>query len=136
MFGERSGTMRLSIVIIWALSQIASAVSQVPLTPQDCATFAKKATFLNPKAKLLNSTYVPANDLTILGITNKYGFCRVYGKIAYGKSNKLGFQLWLPDADAYNNRFLAIGNGGMAGKYDTTANELMWNINKGYAIAR
>jgi hypothetical protein len=128
--------MRLSIALIWALSQIASAVSQVPLTPQDCATFAKKATLSNPKAVLFNSTYVPANDLTILGITNKYGFCRVYGKIAYGKSNKLGFQLWLPDADVYNNRFLAIGNGGMAGKYDTAANEFMWNINKGYAIAR
>ncbi|KAF2495077.1 tannase and feruloyl esterase [Lophium mytilinum] len=98
--------MRLSTTLAWAVYQLASAIST-----QDCATFARNAVLSNPEATLLNSSYPTETPIY------------------------WDFQLSLPDARIYNSLFLAIGNGGMAGKYDTPANEFMWNINKGYAIA-
>ena len=36
-------------------------------------------------------------------------FCRLFGEISYGNNDSLGIQLWMPQADVWNKRFLAVG---------------------------
>lgn len=54
-------------------------------------------------------------------------FCRVEGTI----EDEIGFELWLPEAQAWNGRMLGAGNGGFAGffRYETLAR----GINRGFA---
>ena len=37
-------------------------------------------------------------------------FCRVIGHITPVKNSRIGFEVWLPPAEKWNNRFLAVGN--------------------------
>jgi feruloyl esterase len=54
-------------------------------------------------------------------------FCRVEGVI----EDEIGFELWLPEAQAWNGRMLGAGNGGFAGffRYETLAR----GVNRGFA---
>jgi len=66
-------------------------------------------------------------------IYNKYAFCEVEGIVSYGRNSSLHFSVYLPDASSYNGRSMAVGNGGMAGTFDTVA--LMQQLNSGFASA-
>lgn len=54
-------------------------------------------------------------------------FCRVEGTI----EDEIGFELWLPEANAWNGRMLGVGNGGFAGffRYEGLAR----GVNRGFA---
>jgi feruloyl esterase len=60
-------------------------------------------------------------------------FCRVIGYIEPVKNSHIGFEVWLPPADAWNNRFLMTGNPAFEGaiKYAGLASSLA----QGYATA-
>ncbi|EFQ25115.1 tannase and feruloyl esterase [Colletotrichum graminicola M1.001] len=77
--------------------------------------------------------FVPTNSLNVSGTFNSVSFCRVNGSVPYPENNNVFFEVWLPDTDVYNARFLAVGNGGMAGTIDYVA--MLENINKGFATA-
>lgn len=37
-------------------------------------------------------------------------YCQVSGSVAYGEhGNSVGFELWLPSPEFYNNRFMVVG---------------------------
>lgn len=94
-------------------------------------------------ATFLNSTHYPTNTLNVStpysSLNNSIPFCEIYASISYGSSpnNTLIFALWLPtikQAD-YSNRFLAVGNGGMAGVIDYAGMLTQLNSGFGFAIA-
>jgi hypothetical protein len=114
----------------------------IPRNPQDCNAFSQNAPSIQ-NVTLINSTL-------ILAYENTSSFCKVLGQVAYGSNDTLNFQLWLPDADSYNGRFMAVGNfpisplkspptltrkgnGGMAGTIDTNA--MQSQLNSGFAVA-
>ncbi|KUI59280.1 hypothetical protein VP1G_06530 [Cytospora mali] len=82
---------------------------------------------------LMNSTWIPAGAKNISGTLNSVAFCEVFGAVSYPGNNSVIFEVWLPDNKAHNGRFLAVGNGGMAGIIDEYA--LIENLNSGYAVA-
>jgi hypothetical protein len=42
-------------------------------------------------------------------ISNTKPLCRVVGQIPYGENNTLNFEVWLPEAESYNERYLSVG---------------------------
>ncbi|KAK2007652.1 tannase and feruloyl esterase [Colletotrichum eremochloae] len=81
----------------------------------------------------VETAFVPINFLNVSGTFNSVAFCRVNGSVPYPENNTVFFEVWLPDTDVYNSRFLAVGNGGMAGTIDYAA--MLENVNKGFATA-
>ncbi|OAG14565.1 tannase and feruloyl esterase [Alternaria alternata] len=64
--------------------------------------------------------------------TNAASFCRVVGLMPYGPNNTLNFEVWLPENENYNGRYLSVGNGGLAGVIDYQA--MATNLNSGFAV--
>lgn len=56
--------------------------------------------------ELANISVVAAQNVTV---NNNATFCRVVGVIPYGPNNTLNFEVWLPEADSYNERYLSVG---------------------------
>ncbi|THW28377.1 tannase and feruloyl esterase, partial [Aureobasidium pullulans] len=102
----------------------------------DCASFTHNLT-LAENTKILNTTYHAPHTVNITSgqqnIYNSHGFCEVDATVPYGRNSTLHFSVYLPDALPYNGRFMAVGNGGMAGVLDKTA--LMQQMNSGFASA-
>lgn len=103
----------------------------------DCTSFATSVDLTEYSATILNSTYHPAQTVNVSTTFNSIPFCEIYGSISYGANNNdsLAFALWLPDASHYNNRFLAVGNGGMAGVIDELNMLTQLNSGLGFAVA-
>ncbi|KAJ5242905.1 uncharacterized protein N7469_001232 [Penicillium citrinum] len=60
-------------------------------------------------------------------------YCQVSGSVAYGEhGNSVGFELWLPSPEFYNNRFMVVGNGGFAGTIDTDS--MGKQLEQGFAV--
>jgi feruloyl esterase len=73
------------------------------------------------------ATPVPAGDLRLGNRPEKVAaFCRVAGVI--GK--EIGFELWLPAQ--WNGKYVAVGNGGLAGSIPLNA--MVEPLNRGYAV--
>lgn len=53
-----------------------------------------------------NISNVAAQNLTT---SNAFTFCRVVGRMPYGPNNTLNFEVWLPEAESYNDRYLSVG---------------------------
>ncbi|TIA71558.1 tannase and feruloyl esterase [Aureobasidium pullulans] len=102
----------------------------------DCASFTHNLT-LAENTKTLNTTYHAPHTVNITSgqqnTYNSHGFCEVDATVSYGRNSTLHFSVYLPDALPYNGRFMAVGNGGMAGVLDKTA--LMQQLNSGFASA-
>ena len=54
-------------------------------------------------------TGIPAVAAQNLTISNTKPLCRVVGQIPYGENNTLNFEVWLPEAEDYNQRYLSVG---------------------------
>ncbi|KAJ5766238.1 uncharacterized protein N7511_003854 [Penicillium nucicola] len=100
-----------------------------------------------------STSWVASNELVLsdsatgAALPNQYPFCRIKGHIRYSGNNSLGFELWLPEKESYNERYLVAapnskknttnfdwkGNGGLAGTIDTST--MLLNLNRGYAVA-
>ncbi|KAL7625269.1 hypothetical protein AAE478_004485 [Parahypoxylon ruwenzoriense] len=101
---------------------------------EDCSKFASSLQGIGDAgATILNATHIPANTFNASGTFNAVPACRLIGRIPYARNNSVVFELWLPETGDYNGRFLAVGNGGMAGTIAT--NDVVRNLNKGYAVA-
>ncbi|KAI2615967.1 feruloyl esterase [Hypoxylon sp. NC1633] len=101
---------------------------------EECSAFA--STLHNPghtSVTILNASYVPENTFNASGVFNSIPACRVFGSVPYAGQNSVVFELWLPAADTYNDRFLVEGNGGLAGTISTK--NVVTSLNKGYAVA-
>ena len=52
---------------------------------------------------------IPAVAAQSPTISNTKPLCRVVGQIPYGENNTLNFEVWLPEADVYNERYISVG---------------------------
>lgn len=94
-----------------------------------------------------------AESTVLTSSTRNDSYCRVTGSVAYGEcNNSVRFELWMPSGDAYNGRFMVVGecdiykniktvtefswisgNGGLAGTIDTA--QMTIELEQGYAVA-
>lgn len=122
-------------VSISALLPLASALTLPAWTPR-CESFASSLSLDQYNATLLNATYYPANSLNVSNTFNDVPFCEIYTSISYGNGNKtLIAATWLPDQSEYDGRFMAVGNGGMAGTIDYTGMVTQLNSGLGFAVS-
>lgn len=93
---------------------------------------------LSHNATFLNATHYPANTLNVSDEFNAIAFCEIYGAVPYGSNanNTLTFALWVPnDLSDYSDRYVAVGNGGMAGVIDYAGMLAQLNSGFGFAVA-
>jgi len=113
-----------------------------PLSAQDgCTNLAKQkmdnvtiasAVFMNdPEGFTLPQT--PGMFGTPAGIKTMAQFCRVTGFIQPVENSHIHFEVWLPPADKWNNRYFGVGNPAFEGaiKYQGLKNA----VEEGYATA-
>ncbi|KAK0975347.1 hypothetical protein LTS01_013893 [Friedmanniomyces endolithicus] len=119
-----------------AFGALAAQALVLPQKVPDCATFGAGVALGAYDATLLNTTYYPIGSLNNSDVLNTVAFCEVYASISYGTGNdSLIFALWLPDVLHYDNRFMAVGNGGMAGVIDYANMMIQLNSGMGFAVA-
>ncbi|KAI1776253.1 feruloyl esterase [Hypoxylon cercidicola] len=82
---------------------------------------------------ILNSSHIPEKAINISGTLNAIPVCRLFGSVPYAGNNSIIFELWLPPIEKHNERFLVVGNGGMAGTIGE--GDVIRNLNKGFAVA-
>jgi len=125
-----------SYTLLLGLSSLASALVLPHSTP-NCSAFAPSVLPAQENATFLNATYYPTHALNVSSAYNNVSFCEIYASISYGNNgtNNLTFAVWLPERAQYENRFMAVGNGGMAGviDYDNMLTQL--NSGMGFAVA-
>jgi feruloyl esterase len=121
--------------VLGALLPLASALVLPHETPE-CTTFTESLDLNSYNATLLNATYYPVNSLNVSNTYNTISFCEIYTSIAYGTGNNtLIAATWLPDRLQYNDRFMAVGNGGMAGTIDYPGMMTQLNSGMGFVVA-
>lgn len=125
---------------MWQLAFLTYLVCLVGIgrarTLAKCSSCADEVTLQQYNATFLNSTHYPANTLNVSDEYNAVPFCEIYASISYGWSDSLVFALWLPTAPPdYANRFMAVGNGGMAGVIDYAGMLTQLNSGFGFAVA-
>ncbi|RMX89513.1 hypothetical protein D0869_00812, partial [Hortaea werneckii] len=86
-------------------------------------------------ATISSVAYQPANARNVSGAFNQKEFCEVNTTIGYGTADTLDFTLWLPDWVNYEGRFMAVGNGGMAGTIDYVNMLKQFDSGLGVAVA-
>lgn len=113
-----------------------AATLALPSNTPACATFAESLDLSQHNASLLNATYYPSNSLNVSNSFNNIAFCEIYTSISYGSGNNtLISATWLPDEQQYNDRFIAVGNGGMAGTIDYRNMMIQLNSGLGFAVS-
>ncbi|MGO4329961.1 tannase/feruloyl esterase family alpha/beta hydrolase [Cupriavidus sp. 2TAF22] len=88
-----------------------------------------------PDVKMTSAAMQAAGALALPNghkIDNLPAFCRVAGQLRPTPDSDIGFELWMPPAEAWNGKTLVVGNGGYVGsiRYD----ELEPAIRRGYAV--
>lgn len=56
-----------------------------------------------------NLSLIATGVLSINGVINTASFCRVFASAPYPVNNSVKYEIWLPEADGYNGRFLSVG---------------------------
>lgn len=113
-----------------------AAAIVLPYETPECSTFAKSLDLNSYNATLLNATYYPTHSLNVSNAFNNISFCEIYTSVSYGSGNNtLIAATWLPDRLQYNDRFMAVGNGGMAGTIDYAGMLTQLNSGMGFAVA-
>ena len=111
-----------------------------PVQSVECSTL-KGRTFDNGTS-IVESTLVTPGPLKIsdtVTISDLPSFCRVQGVSKPSADSDIRFEVWLPQAAAWNRKFLSTGEGGFAGQLnyqrnglDNAMDEL---LRRGYATA-
>lgn len=103
------------------------------LTPKaKCASISSEDLDLY-KGTILNTTDYEQGSRNVSNLLNEIAFCEVIASISYGLNNTLSFTIWLPQD--YQDRFMAVGNGGMAGTIDYSGMISQLNSGLGMAVA-
>ncbi|KAM0500928.1 hypothetical protein ACHAP8_004647 [Fusarium lateritium] len=113
----------------------AQLVAVVYCDEPKCASLAQSTCLVEHNATILSTTYHAVGALNISGTHNKIPFCEICASVQYGNNNSLIFELWLPDANHYASRFMAIGNGGQGGEISQADMMVELNNDLGFAVA-
>ncbi|KAM0715043.1 hypothetical protein Q7P37_009508 [Cladosporium fusiforme] len=123
-------------ILAFAMTAPMAATLALPSYTPACDIFAESLSLDQHNASLLNTTYYPVNSLNVSNAFNNISFCEIYTSISYGSSNNtLISATWLPDRGQYNDRFIAVGNGGMAGTIDYRNMMIQLNSGLGFAVS-
>ncbi|KAI6823148.1 tannase and feruloyl esterase [Hortaea werneckii] len=107
----------------------------LPHSATQCTTSSFDIPLTSFNATISSVAYQPANARNVSGAFNQKGFCEVNATIGYGTADTLDFTLWLPDWVNYEGRFMAVGNGGMAGSIDYVNMLKQFDTGLGVAVA-
>ena len=135
--------MKKLLLFLWLFIVLTglTIVSQPAMAKDDCANLAKhkldnvtitSAVFMNdPEGFTLPQT--PGMFGTPPGLKTTAQFCRVTGFIEPVKGSHIRFEVWMPPADKWNERYFGVGNPAFEGaiKYQG----LMKGVEEGYATA-
>jgi feruloyl esterase len=119
---------KLIVPVLLALPLAAAAAS-------DCSALAS----LNlQQTRIHAATRVAAGDRLALWSGGApqampQAFCRVRGTASPVVGSAIGFEVWLPEAAAWNGKFLQMGNGGTAGSVPLSS--LLDGVVRGYVTA-
>lgn len=146
----------IQLTVFFSISLLLPWTLALPTTP--CNQLSQFSFPLGGRLQL-NATSIAVGGLDLSALpgetgvsgTNNVSFCRVMGRIAYGRqrNDTLNFELWLPDSSDYNERYLSVGkahingilengsllppgNGGFAGSIDYAT--MLTNLNDGFAV--
>ena len=61
--------------------------------------------------------------------------CRVQVVLKPSSDSLINMEMWLPPAEAWNGKFMGVGNGGFAGSIQGLTNEMPQALRLGYATA-
>jgi len=113
----------------------AQAATPAPGAP-NCEAVANAAL---PEGEVTGVVPVPAGmfELTVRGNPVQYtdlpAFCRVSATLHPSPESNVNIELWLPAGEAWNGRYVAVGNGGFAGTISTSA--MVDPVRRGYAVS-
>ncbi|OQO06221.1 hypothetical protein B0A48_08809 [Cryoendolithus antarcticus] len=119
--------------VLLTIAPLASALVLPGSTPS-CTSFAQSLQLSEYNAAYLNATQYAVRSVNGYGVYNAIPFCEVYASISYGTNNTLVFATWLPTRRAYEDHFMAVGNGGMAGIIDYGGMITQLNAGMGFAV--
>lgn len=92
-------------ITLWVSLHTAHALS----FQQKCESFVLR----HGTAILSNATFISPGGYTTtlynITSTNKIAFCRISAAQPYPTNNRVQFEVWLPDPNVYNDRFLVLG---------------------------
>ena len=95
------------------LAYAASFVIAVPQASVDdaCASLVTGDSYVVSASRIAidKLAEIPAVAAQNPTISNTKPLCRVVGQIPYGENNTLNFEVWLPEAESYNERYLSVG---------------------------
>ena len=116
------------------LALIAAGLPAVTsLTPRAKCTAISFEDLQSYNGTILDATYYEQGSRNVSNIRNDVAFCEVNASISYGLNDALSFTIWLPQH--YQDRFMAVGNGGMAGTIDYSGMISQLNTGLGMAVA-
>jgi hypothetical protein len=129
---DPSRLLGTSLSLVVALAVPATALAAPGL---DCASL---TSLRLPQARVHSAERVAAGDKLALwsgGVPQPMpnAFCRVRGTASPVVGSVIGFEVWLPEAQAWNGKFLQAGNGGAAGSVPLFS--LVDGVTRGYAAA-
>lgn len=114
------------------------ALLSLPLAAAAAADCAALRMLSLPQARIHSAVQVAAGDRLALWAGGQpqampKAFCRVRGTASPVVGSAIGFEVWLPDAAAWNGKYLQAGNGGTAGSVPLSS--LLDGMVRGYATA-
>ncbi|MGZ9812299.1 tannase/feruloyl esterase family alpha/beta hydrolase [Pseudoroseicyclus sp. H15] len=118
------------------IAGVALGLAAAPAVAQDCAGLEGMAL---GSGSITAATAVEAGALEIPGrdgpvaIADAPALCRVSAELASEEGSVIGMEIWLPAAEAWNGRFVTVGNGGFAGSLSLSA--MTGPLSAGYAVA-
>lgn len=96
---------------VLGLALLVFPISGSATVAQDCSALASN--FATRNVHIVNASYVPVSKLNATfpnaTVNLSTSFCRVYGKVDVLNQSTVNFEAWLPDAQFYNGRYLAVG---------------------------
>ncbi len=103
--------------------------------PKACALDSFAALALDG-ASLQAATAVPAGDYTLPGTNTTLAglpaFCRIDATAAPSGDSSIGFQVWVPQGEAWNGKLVATGNGGYS--HALSYGDMAYAMRQGYAV--
>lgn len=129
--------IRRTLLLALLLSVPFVAVTPAALVPGAAGTSCASLTALTiPNVIVRAATAVAAGPFTPPGARNAItlpAFCRVEGVARPTSDSEIGFEVWIPPAEAWNGKFQGVGNGGYSGSVSYPA--LATALQGGYATA-
>jgi hypothetical protein len=146
--------MHFSFAVLLTLGFLLScSLAEAAIVVQNCSSLVEAST--SRSVNIVSATHIAVSQLQALfpnaTTTLSTPFCRVYGQVNILDQSTVNFEVWLPDPQYYNGRFLAVGmylfvklsrtrankhvtgNGGLAGVIDNSA--MLLGLSQGFAIA-